>query len=62
MWHEGVSGRKACDVASAYTKFFIETGEKNPIFWADNCAGQNKNWVLFTAMALVVKTECGPED
>jgi len=20
------------------------------IFWADNCTGQNKNWVLFTAL------------
>ena len=62
MWHEGVSWRKACDVASAYTKYFIETGEKNPIFWADNCAGQNKNWVLYTALTQVVNADWGPDD
>jgi len=27
-----------------------ERDAANFIFWADNCMGQNKNWVLFTAL------------
>ena len=30
-------------------------------FWADNCSGQNKNWVLYTALVYVVNLEWGPE-
>ena len=62
MWNEAVSGRKAADVASSYTKFFTETGEKTPIFWADNCAGQNKNWTLYTAFVTLVNCEWGPDE
>ena len=62
MWHEGIKGRKAGDVASAFVKFLVETGEKMPVLWADNCAGQNKNWVLFTALIATVNNDWGPED
>ena len=62
VWHEGIKGRKAGDVASSYVKFLGEVGEKFPIFWTDNCAGQNKNWLLFTAMVSVVNSPWGPED
>ena len=62
MWHEGISGRKACDVASAYTKFFTEANTKFPILWADNCAGQNKNWVLYSSFAQIVNADWGPEE
>lgn len=24
------------------------------IFWADNCTGQNKNWILFTALVCIL--------
>ena len=57
MWHEGISGRKASDVTSAYCKFLVESGEKNPIFWVDNCSAQNKNWTFYTGMAQVVNSE-----
>ena len=61
MWHEGISGRKAADVTSAYCKFLVESGQKNPIFWTDNCAGQNKNWVFYSALAQIVNSPWGPD-
>ena len=33
----------------------------NILFWADNCAGQNKNWTLFTAMVQTVTADWGPD-
>ena len=34
---------------------------KKFIFWADNCAAQNKNWWLFTALVREVNITDGPE-
>ena len=53
IWHEGISGRSAEDIASAYLTNI--THEKNRDFkkwvlWADNCSGQNKCWILYTAL------------
>ena len=31
------------------------------VFWADNCSGQNKNWTLFSNLALAVNEDSGPE-
>ena len=28
LWHEGINGRKASDVTSAFVKFFVESQEK----------------------------------
>ena len=61
LWHEAMNGRKAGDVTSAFVKFFIASQEKNPVLWADNCFGQNKNWTLYTAFVLLVNTDWGPE-
>lgn len=60
LWHEGISGRKAGDVASSYVKFISTSGEDDPILWTDNCGGQNKNWTLFTALVSLVNAEWGP--
>ena len=52
LWHEGVKGRSASDVASTYIRFIRSNRDvKHFIFWVDNCLGQNKNWYLFTALA-----------
>ena len=52
LWHEGVEGRSASDVASTYIRFIRSNHDvKHFIFWVDNCSGQNKNWYLFTALA-----------
>ena len=48
-------------MASAYIKFVENMRDvKKFIFWADNCAAQNKNWWLFTALREVNITD-GPE-
>lgn len=48
MWHELLAHRGANEVVSALSHFlyntkFGHTGAKRSIWWADNCAGQNKN-------------------
>ena len=49
--HEGISGRSAKDVSSAYIKFVENMRDiKKFIFWADNCAAQNKYLWVFTAL------------
>ena len=52
LWHEGIKGRNAPDVASTYISFIRSNRDINDfVFWVDNCSGQNKNWYLFTALA-----------
>ncbi|KAL5236485.1 hypothetical protein ACI65C_003895 [Semiaphis heraclei] len=51
LWHEAVAGRKAENIADSILSIMREERDAlNFIFWADNCTGQNKNWVLFTAL------------
>ena len=61
LWHEGTNGRLAADVASAYIKCITLAGKDRIVFWADNCSGQNKNWVLYTALTWCVNQEWGPK-
>ena len=61
LWHEGIAGRCASDVASAYMKCINLCEKDNVVFWADNCTGQNKNWVLFTALCWCVNQNWGPK-
>lgn len=54
IWHEGVSGRNAEDIASAFLATLHHPENRNVkhfVIWCDNCAGQNKCWVLYTALA-----------
>ena len=52
LWHEGIKGRSATDVASTYIKFIRENRDiAHFTFWLDNCSAQNKNWYLYTALA-----------
>ena len=62
LWHEGISGRLAQDVASAYIKCIITDSSPNILFWVDNCGGQNKNWTLFTALAQCVNAIWSPQE
>ena len=62
LWHEGISGRNAGDIAST----FICAMRQHPevahfTLWMDNCTAQNKNWTIFTAMCTFVNTESGPQ-
>ena len=54
LWHEGVAGCTAQDVAASYLKCMKVAGDEKFIFWADNCGGQNKNWFLFTVFVKCV--------
>ena len=61
LWHEGIKGRSAKDVASSYVKAVTFCDKNHVEFWADNCGAQNKNWTLYNALVLVVNAERGPE-
>lgn len=53
VWHEGISGRSAEDISSAYLAYITHQQNrdiKNWVLWADNCSGQNKCWILYTAL------------
>lgn len=64
IWHEGISGRNAEDVASTYVKIICSPKYRDIeefIFWCDNCSGQNKNWTLFTAFCYLLNVDGCPE-
>ena len=61
LWHEAIAGRQAWNVASAFIKCIVASGASHVMFWADNCGAQNKNWILFTALAWCVQQTWGPE-
>lgn len=55
VWHEGIMGRKDEDIASTFWQFINEHRDSRTLtFWLDNCAGQNKNWTLFTVLLTAV--------
>ena len=59
VWHsEADAGRSAEEVAAAFY-LFLDTICRNRrvvTIWADNCAGQNKNWALISVMLQVVNS------
>ena len=59
LWHEGIQERKDEDVASVLWKFPLESEHrdcKNITIWDDNCAGQNKNWILYSSIVQSLST------
>ena len=64
LWHEGISGRKDKNVASACIKALEHTTFRecsSIVIWLDNCSGQNKCWTLHTALIhFVNSTYNGP--
>ena len=51
IWHEGIRGRDAKDVASTFIKFMQDVAHRDKdhfIIWADNYTAQYKNWWLCT--------------
>ena len=58
LWHEGMTGRGANEVASCLLKIFSNgaTARKKLVVWSDNCCGQNKNrMILFLWVHFVIK-------
>jgi hypothetical protein len=58
IWHEGFAGRKKEDIISAFHSFFLNQRDaEHIVLWLDNCAGQNKNWTLFTYFIFLVTSD-----
>lgn len=59
MWDEGVAKRGANEVASCVydfiRKYYLQKGIKEFRFWSDNCAGQNRNRIVFYMYAHAAK-------
>lgn len=57
LWHEGISGRKKEDMASALQAFLeINRDAEKFVIWLDNCSSQNKNWALFSHLVGVLNS------
>ncbi|KAJ8349295.1 hypothetical protein SKAU_G00244250 [Synaphobranchus kaupii] len=58
VWHEGVAGRSAKEVTSAYMAALQkERDVKHVVYWVDNCRAQNKNWCLLSSLVCVVNSD-----
>ncbi len=63
VWDESEAGRKKEDITSAFYKVIKEEKDAAKIiFWLDNCSGQNKNWTLYSVLALMVNQDVGPSE
>ena len=57
IWHEGIQGRDDEDIASTFIKVLEHPryrDAKSIVEWADNCAGQMKNWSFYCALVAAV--------
>ena len=63
LWHEAIMGRNADDLASAIIRVITspDLRDKKQITIWHNCASQNKNWTLITAMTVFLNFVYGPE-
>ena len=60
LWHEGVAGRDASDVASTFVRHILTQRDTQQIvIWPDNCTAQNKNWMLITGLLQTVNNPAG---
>ena len=60
LWHEGISGRNAEDVASVFLTYLRKFENINETtIWLDNCSAQAKNWWLFTCLVYEVNRRNG---
>ena len=63
LWHEEIAGRNGSEVASAILSFISAQppNVRHIRIWADNCAPQNKNWLLYSALITLVSSSKGPD-
>jgi hypothetical protein len=60
MWYEGITGRCANDIMSAFRLYITHPLNRTAKFikpWLDNCEAQNKNWILFLMMVSLVNSD-----
>ena len=56
-WHEGLAGRKCEEITSMYVAALsVDRDFTNIVYFMDNCASQNKNWSLITAVVKLVNS------
>ncbi|XP_073956599.1 uncharacterized protein [Choristoneura fumiferana] len=58
MWDETVAKRGANEVSSCLLNFiqaYVEEGVKEFRFWSDNCAGQNRNRIVYSLYVFAAK-------
>ncbi|CAG5045043.1 unnamed protein product [Parnassius apollo] len=57
LWHEAITGRKQEDIISAFNVFLMQSRDYNFIdLWLDNCAAQNKNWLLYFYLVHIINS------
>ena len=57
VWHEGIAGRSAAEITSAYAAALEKERDiKHIVYWVDNCSAQNKNWYLFSSLVSLVNS------
>lgn len=58
LWNETIAGRNQEDIISAYRAFLIHKRDiENIVFWADNCAAQNKNWAFMCFLINMINSD-----
>ncbi|KAJ4947838.1 hypothetical protein JOQ06_009869 [Pogonophryne albipinna] len=58
VWHEGIAGRSAAEITSAYAAALEKEWDiKHIVYWVDNCSSQNKNWCLFSSLVSIVNSQ-----
>ncbi|XP_063056355.1 uncharacterized protein LOC134450441 isoform X2 [Engraulis encrasicolus] len=58
VWHEGIAGRNAKEIASAYgAALEKERDIRHIIYWVDNCCVQNRNWRLLSSLVSLVNSD-----
>lgn len=59
MWDETVGARGGCEIASCILRWAEEnigTEVEELIVWSDNCAGQNRNFIIVSAYVWILRT------
>lgn len=58
LWTEAVADRRAENVSSAFINFFQKLRDhRNIILWLDNCGGQNKNNIIYSAIITYINSD-----
>ena len=57
IWHDGVAGRSAQKVTSAFAVALQEgRNVRHVIYWMDNCSSRNKNWTLMSSLVCLINS------
>ncbi|XP_053626057.1 uncharacterized protein LOC128683960 [Plodia interpunctella] len=55
LWHEAWAGRDGNNIVDAFAALLEKQRDvQHLVIWCDNCTSQNKNWILFTSLVILV--------